>query len=899
MAENKLVKIRRKRERSATAKPKASPEKKVEKVRRTRGRRRKQSTSSGNESCEEVIAALVPENVAEPAETDVPLSNKEESPPETQDQVWQVKTAEGSGDGGEIQKLKICLKRPPSTPEAGDRSPRSKRKHTRATSSSDSMIVDTPEDKRKNRHRTRRSACDSSEAAEKGNDTAHIGSDISIQKEIVVVDSVSTKNTEEPEGEQDLQIKSNSVTIMSNEEHQSKEVPAESNEIKSDSEVNKSEMNDEKTVTDEVKMEESDVKTVDSVKPEVTEVSTSSELITETMEGKEATSEVKVDSSSVKEDLSEAKEESPVVKESLSEVQNESTSESIQIVVCSEKTDTSKSETCSSAADKVEGESKPSDKISDEECKPSENISDVESKPSEDVSKESDSNNESIQEKHEATDTLEKDTTQEGSVAFDKSDILEIHAEESKVDISDQEITEAQNDVPGKKEPEQAISRESEDKVSKSEDKMVESCKENGEPPQSEIKLSTNEPDVVAQSDNVVKESSPKEQSENAANTMKKVPERSESSQVNNEGSNNSNIVINRKRRWGSRPKLATQKSITISTDVLKEIIPDVKPVEFEEVIEEKKQKRFEVTEKIERPILPKIVIDNTENVEHKRNQEKNEMDKPVKEINNLTSSRKISIVKDSENVAVIRPPSPPRHKQTNILYITNLVRPFTLSQLRNLLQRTGRITENGFWIDRIKSKCFVIYENEDQAVETRHALHGVTWPVSNPKTLHVDFSTQEDFDQAKNNEENENNQVTSIPGTVEDWLREQDMKREKGELERPWERKTTREWDLGKDEKIKDKDKDRLHKEDRVLEKRRHHTPERSPEPAKKFKKKEEAPAKLLDDLFRKTKTTPCIYWLPLSAETIAIKEEQRRQHMAEHERRLQELRRGSHRRH
>lgn len=67
--------------------------------------------------------------------------------------------------------------------------------------------------------------------------------------------------------------------------------------------------------------------------------------------------------------------------------------------------------------------------------------------------------------------------------------------------------------------------------------------------------------------------------------------------------------------------------------------------------------------------------------------------------------------------------------------------------------------------------------------METRHALHGVTWPVSNPKTLHVDFSTQEDFDKAKANEETDNAQVSTIPGTVEDWLREQDMKREKGEL--------------------------------------------------------------------------------------------------------------------
>lgn len=71
------------------------------------------------------------------------------------------------------------------------------------------------------------------------------------------------------------------------------------------------------------------------------------------------------------------------------------------------------------------------------------------------------------------------------------------------------------------------------------------------------------------------------------------------------------------------------------------------------------------------------------------------------------------------------------------------------------------------------------------QAVETRHALHGVTWPVSNPKTLQVDFSTTEAFEKAKTNEETEGPPVSTIPGTVEDWLREQDMKRERGELVR------------------------------------------------------------------------------------------------------------------
>ena len=33
-----------------------------------------------------------------------------------------------------------------------------------------------------------------------------------------------------------------------------------------------------------------------------------------------------------------------------------------------------------------------------------------------------------------------------------------------------------------------------------------------------------------------------------------------------------------------------------------------------------------------------------------------------------------------------------------------------------------------------------------------------------------------------------------------------------------------------------------------------------------------EEPPAKLLDDLFRKTKATPCIYWLPLTEEQVCL---------------------------
>lgn len=63
----------------------------------------------------------------------------------------------------------------------------------------------------------------------------------------------------------------------------------------------------------------------------------------------------------------------------------------------------------------------------------------------------------------------------------------------------------------------------------------------------------------------------------------------------------------------------------------------------------------------------------------------------------------------------VVRSPSPARNRASHVLYITNLVRPFTVLQLKGLLARTGKIVdEDGFWIDRIKSKCFVAYSTEE-----------------------------------------------------------------------------------------------------------------------------------------------------------------------------------------
>lgn len=82
-------------------------------------------------------------------------------------------------------------------------------------------------------------------------------------------------------------------------------------------------------------------------------------------------------------------------------------------------------------------------------------------------------------------------------------------------------------------------------------------------------------------------------------------------------------------------------------------------------------------------------------------------------EENIIALNRKISIVDDTAS-KLRPPPSPAKNPVSTVLYITNLVRPFTIKQLREMLERTGKIQENGLWTDRIKSKCYVQYETEE-----------------------------------------------------------------------------------------------------------------------------------------------------------------------------------------
>lgn len=254
------------------------------------------------------------------------------------------------------------------------------------------------------------------------------------------------------------------------------------------------------------------------------------------------------------------------------------------------------------------------------------------------------------------------------------------------------------------------------------------------------------------------------------------------------------------------------------------------------------------------------------------------EEEKPENENDDCKSEKSVT---EETNEVEQKKKSVKRMTTTNVIRITNLVRPFTVGQLRDLLQRTGKIVSNGFWIDTIKSQCIVEYENEDQAIETVYALNESQWPSTNPKFLKVVFTDKEELNKALNGTHPDRlgkpkeSKVEKLRTQVENHiiLREwdrgklEDMNGEKED--KPIKRKVSDDSHVIKDKKVKKDEKE-------IQDKRK----------KSKSKTPERIPTKSLDELFRKTKTAPTLYWSPLSTEQIAEKEDQRRKHLAEMER-------------
>jgi apoptotic chromatin condensation inducer in the nucleus len=81
----------------------------------------------------------------------------------------------------------------------------------------------------------------------------------------------------------------------------------------------------------------------------------------------------------------------------------------------------------------------------------------------------------------------------------------------------------------------------------------------------------------------------------------------------------------------------------------------------------------------------------------------------------------------------------PPSAKPaTTSLKIDKFLRPFTFKAVKELLAQTGAVQD--VWMDQIKTHCYVTYSSVEEATATRNALYNLQWPPQGGRLLTAEF---------------------------------------------------------------------------------------------------------------------------------------------------------------
>ncbi|GER42950.1 60S ribosomal protein L30 [Striga asiatica] len=203
--------------------------------------------------------------------------------------------------------------------------------------------------------------------------------------------------------------------------------------------------------------------------------------------------------------------------------------------------------------------------------------------------------------------------------------------------------------------------------------------------------------------------------------------------------------------------------------------------------------------------------------------------------------------VKEEAPKERVVPPS--RRVPTNSLRIDRFLRPFTLKQVQELLGKTGNVT--GFWMDQIKTHCYVSFSSVEEAVGTRNTVYNLQWPLNGGHLLIADFVEPQEV---KTRVEAPPQSPATTPSAA--------LPPQNNVPPQPSPRQQI----------------PRHHQLPPPPPPREHPIPARErlsnlPPPPPPLAEKAEPPLVTLDDLFRKTKATPRIYYLPLSDEEVAAK--------------------------
>ncbi|KAG5534188.1 hypothetical protein RHGRI_022354 [Rhododendron griersonianum] len=210
--------------------------------------------------------------------------------------------------------------------------------------------------------------------------------------------------------------------------------------------------------------------------------------------------------------------------------------------------------------------------------------------------------------------------------------------------------------------------------------------------------------------------------------------------------------------------------------------------------------------------------------------------------------SRSNSGASDDAPKERVVPPSP--KPPTNSLRIDHFLRPFTLKAVQALLGKTG--TVSSFWMDHIKTHCYVTYSSVEEALETRNAVYNLQWPTNGGRFLVAEFVDPQEVKirveappQSPSTPVTPGPTIPPAPPTLQ--LQSQPSPRQ-----------------LVQKEKFPPPPPLSNHPQAR----------ERLPLlPPPPLPEKLDPPIVTLDDLFKKTKATPRIYFLPLTDEQVAAK--------------------------
>uniref|UniRef100_A0A0E0GNE7 SAP domain-containing protein n=1 Tax=Oryza nivara TaxID=4536 RepID=A0A0E0GNE7_ORYNI len=202
----------------------------------------------------------------------------------------------------------------------------------------------------------------------------------------------------------------------------------------------------------------------------------------------------------------------------------------------------------------------------------------------------------------------------------------------------------------------------------------------------------------------------------------------------------------------------------------------------------------------------------------------------------------------DSPKERVVPPSQKPA---TASLRIDRFVRPFTLKAVQELLGKTGSLCS--FWMDHIKTHCYVTFSSVEEAVATRDAVYDLQWPPNNGNRLVAEFVDPQEVKLKL-----EPPPPAAAPISPATTPKEPPFQQAQANQNMPRQATAPREHLPPPPPLTKLPTSDSGSAKERLPP-----TPKKQPEP----------PVVTLDDLFRKTHSSPRIYYLPLSEEEVAAK--------------------------